>query len=258
MDLAGYVINAVLVEGRSVTDVCEAHDISRSWLYELIGRYRELGDEGLRRLSKRLGSSPTRVSPPVEEQIVACIRSSPTWASTPGAHTIQRHLLRRRRGRAKSAVPSVATIWRVLSWRMRDTFQPGSQNVQLCGPTRPFPGTGRAAQLGARVTRMETAPIGVWLAGWEMIPGHWMSCADAWRGRGRRRRRDGRTGDVRGRAGRAPRPRRGSGGARAWTLEQHGDVAVLELGDDLAERLRAGRVEHLELGRDAGSRPGRR
>ena len=126
MDLAGYVINAVLVEGRSVTDVCEAHDISRSWLYELIGRYRELGDEGLRRLSKRLGSSPTRVSPPVEEQIVACIRSSPTWASTPGAHTIQRHLLRRRRGRAKSAVPSVATIWRVLSWRMRDTFRPGS------------------------------------------------------------------------------------------------------------------------------------
>ena len=48
MDLAGYVINAVLVEGRSVTEVCEAHDISRSWLYELIARYRELGDEGLR------------------------------------------------------------------------------------------------------------------------------------------------------------------------------------------------------------------
>ena len=71
MDLAGYVVNAVLVEGRSVTDVCEAHDISRSWLYELIGRYRELGDDGLRPLSKRPGSSPTRVAPAVEEQIVA-------------------------------------------------------------------------------------------------------------------------------------------------------------------------------------------
>src|SRR5437660_78515 len=44
MDLAGYVINAVLVEGRSVKDVCEAHDISRSWLYELIARYCELAD----------------------------------------------------------------------------------------------------------------------------------------------------------------------------------------------------------------------
>jgi hypothetical protein len=44
MELAGYVINAVLVEGRSVQEVCEAHDISRSWLYELIARYRQLGD----------------------------------------------------------------------------------------------------------------------------------------------------------------------------------------------------------------------
>jgi hypothetical protein len=32
MDLAGYVINAVLVEGRSVKEVREAHDVSRSWL----------------------------------------------------------------------------------------------------------------------------------------------------------------------------------------------------------------------------------
>ena len=34
MDPAGDVINAVLVEGRSVEDVSEAHEISRSWLYE--------------------------------------------------------------------------------------------------------------------------------------------------------------------------------------------------------------------------------
>ncbi len=31
MDLAGYVINAVVVEGRSVTEMAAAHDISRSW-----------------------------------------------------------------------------------------------------------------------------------------------------------------------------------------------------------------------------------
>ena len=46
MDLAGYVINVVLVEGRSVRDVCEAHGISRSWLDELIGRYRETRRRG--------------------------------------------------------------------------------------------------------------------------------------------------------------------------------------------------------------------
>ncbi len=111
MDLAGYVINAVLVEGRSVKEVCEAHDISRSWLYELIARYRELGDEGLRPVSKRPGSSPTRVSPAVEEQIVAMRKELIDLGVDAGAHTIQFHLSRRRRRRA---VPSVATIWRVL------------------------------------------------------------------------------------------------------------------------------------------------
>jgi hypothetical protein len=46
MGLAGYVINAVLVEAKSVKEVCESHDISRRWLYELIARYHLLGDDG--------------------------------------------------------------------------------------------------------------------------------------------------------------------------------------------------------------------
>lgn len=53
MGLAGYVINAVLVEGQKVNDVCSAHGVSRSWLYELIARYREQGEAGLRPKSKR-------------------------------------------------------------------------------------------------------------------------------------------------------------------------------------------------------------
>jgi len=32
MDLAGYVIKAVLVEGRSVREVAAAHAISKSWV----------------------------------------------------------------------------------------------------------------------------------------------------------------------------------------------------------------------------------
>lgn len=122
MDLAGYVINAVLIEGRSVAEVCEAHDISRSWLYELIARYRELGDVGLRPVSKRPRSSPTRVSPAVEEQIVALRKELTDLGVDAGAHTIHYHLTRRRRSRR--AVPSVATIWRVLSRRGFVTPQP--------------------------------------------------------------------------------------------------------------------------------------
>jgi transposase len=71
MDLAGYVINAVLVEGRRVDDVCAAHGVSRSWLYELIGRYRERGEAGLQPRSKRPRSSPTKVPAAIEDEIVA-------------------------------------------------------------------------------------------------------------------------------------------------------------------------------------------
>ena len=123
MDLAGYVINAVLVEGRSVKEVCDAHDVSRSWLYELIGRYRELGDEGLRPQSKRPRSSPTRVDAAVEDEIVALRKELSELGVDAGAHTIHYHLPRRYR-RRRRAVPSVATIWRVLVRRGFVTPQP--------------------------------------------------------------------------------------------------------------------------------------
>jgi transposase InsO family protein len=117
MDLAGYVINAVLVEGQRVDDVCAAHGVSRSWLYELIGRYREHGEAALVPRSKRPWSSPTKVPAMIEDEIVAVRKSLAEEGLDAGPHTIQVHLLRRRRGRARAAVPSVATIWRVLSRR---------------------------------------------------------------------------------------------------------------------------------------------
>jgi transposase InsO family protein len=116
MDLAGYVINAVLVEGRSVKEVCESHDIARSWLYELIARYRELGDDGLKPLSRRPRASPTRLAPAIEDEIVALRKELTDLGVDAGAHTIRYHLQRRHR-RRRRAVPSVATIWRVLSRR---------------------------------------------------------------------------------------------------------------------------------------------
>jgi transposase InsO family protein len=123
MDLAGYVINAVLVEGRSVKEVCNAHGISRSWLYELIARYREHGEVGLKPQSKRPRSSPTRVAPAIEDEIVALRKELTELGVDAGAHTIRYHLQVRHRRRATS-VPSVATIWRVLSRRGFVTPQP--------------------------------------------------------------------------------------------------------------------------------------
>jgi transposase InsO family protein len=124
MDLAGYVIKAVLVEGQKVDDVCAAHGISRSWLYELIGRYRDRGEEGLRPRSKRPRSSPTKVPPTMEDEIVGLRKSLAEDGLDAGPHTIQVHMLRRRCGRARGAVPSVATIWRVLCRRGFVVAQP--------------------------------------------------------------------------------------------------------------------------------------
>jgi len=123
MDLAGYVINAVVVEGRTVKEVCESHDISRSWLYELIARYRELGDDGLKPRSRRPRSSPTRVACAIEDEIVALRKELTDLGVDAGAHTIHYHLQRRHR-RRRGAVPSVATIWRVLSRRGFVTPEP--------------------------------------------------------------------------------------------------------------------------------------
>jgi hypothetical protein len=100
MDLAGYVVNAVLVEGQSVKEVCEAH-ISRSWLYELIARCREGGDEGLRRQSKRPHSSPTRVPASIEDEIVALRKELTDLGVDAGAHTIHYHLQVRYRRRRR-------------------------------------------------------------------------------------------------------------------------------------------------------------
>ena len=44
MSKARLVITAVVVEGRKPTEIAEAYGVSRSWLYELLARYRFEGD----------------------------------------------------------------------------------------------------------------------------------------------------------------------------------------------------------------------
>src|SRR5437763_1672090 len=116
MDLAEYVINAVLVEHQPVAEVAAAHGMSKSWLYELLARYRERGADGLKPTSRRPRSSPTRVSAELEEEIVELRKSLTEEGLDAGPATIHYHLQRRHR-RRRRAVPSVATIWRVLSRR---------------------------------------------------------------------------------------------------------------------------------------------
>lgn len=116
MELAGYLVNAVVIEGRPVAEVAKAHGVSRSWLYELLARHKERGEAAFVPRSRRPLRSPSRVSPEVEDEIVALRKHLAEEGLDAGPRTIRYHLQCRHR-RRKSMVPSVATIWRVLKRR---------------------------------------------------------------------------------------------------------------------------------------------
>jgi transposase InsO family protein len=116
MELAGYLVNAVVLEHRPVAEVARAHRVSRSWLYELLARHRELGEAAFVPRSRRPKSSPSRVPVEIEDEIVALRKSLAEDGLDAGAHTIQYHLQLRHR-RQKAVVPSVSSIWRVLKRR---------------------------------------------------------------------------------------------------------------------------------------------
>jgi transposase InsO family protein len=120
MELSEFLVNEIVIEHKSVAEVVAANDVSRSWLYELLARYRKHGPAGLKPESRRPDSSPTRISEALEEEIVAIRKSLSEEGLDAGPHTIQYHLQKKH----KRAVPSVATIWRVLSRRGFVTPQP--------------------------------------------------------------------------------------------------------------------------------------
>ena len=112
MALADYLVAAVLLDGRPVAEVAAEHGISRSWLYELLSRYREHGDEGLLPRSRRPHRSPTRTSAAIEDEVVRWRKRLTDQGLDAGAATIHAHLTR-----AVGPVPSQTTIWRMLQRR---------------------------------------------------------------------------------------------------------------------------------------------
>src|SRR3954453_5822730 len=58
MSKARLVITAIEVEDRSPAEVIAAYGVSRSWLYELLARYRAEGDAAFEPRSRRPHTSP--------------------------------------------------------------------------------------------------------------------------------------------------------------------------------------------------------
>ena len=84
MDLGRYLVEAHLVEGRSVAELARAHGVHRSWIYKLLARYAAEGEAGLVPRSRRPKTSPTEIYDLYEDEIVAIRKELSDEASTPG------------------------------------------------------------------------------------------------------------------------------------------------------------------------------
>jgi len=114
MEMATFLVSAVLVEGRSPREVAKAYGVSKTWVYELLSRYRVDGTTGLSPRSRRPKHSPTKTGPAYEDEIVSIRKALADDGYDAGAETIRVHL---RRAHPRARVPSTSTIWRILKAR---------------------------------------------------------------------------------------------------------------------------------------------
>jgi transposase InsO family protein len=119
MGMPQLVVTAVLVEGRSKSEVARQYGVSRRWVITLVQRYLAGGDAGLEPRSRRPLSSPQRTPLELEQEIIEIRKNLDRAGHEAGAATIAFHL-HQRHGRT----PAVSTIWRVLSARGFVTTQP--------------------------------------------------------------------------------------------------------------------------------------
>jgi len=112
MSMAGLVVTAVVVEGRSKSEVAREYGVSRRWVITLVQRFLAEGDAGLEPRSRRPRRSPMQLDVAVENEIVALRKHLVEIGHDAGPHTIAFHL-ERRQGHS----PSPSTIWRILTRR---------------------------------------------------------------------------------------------------------------------------------------------
>ncbi len=110
MSKARLVITAVLIESRPAGEVIAEYGISKSWLYELLARYRDEGEVAFEPRSRRPRSSPTVTPPATVERIVQLRKELTETGLDAGPATLVWHLRHHHR-----ITVSVATVARILT-----------------------------------------------------------------------------------------------------------------------------------------------
>jgi transposase InsO family protein len=109
MSKARLVIAAVVIEHRPVAEVAAAYGVARSWIYELLARYRAEGEAAYEPRSRRPHTTPS-ATPPATVELVLRLRKELSEAGhDAGADTVRWHLEHHHR-----VVLSRATVHRIL------------------------------------------------------------------------------------------------------------------------------------------------
>jgi transposase len=92
MSKARLVITAVVVEGRSQSDVARDYGVSQSWISRLVARYRAEGEAAFTPRSRRPHTSPTRLNQATVDLIVEMRSTLEGKGLDHGPQTIAWHL----------------------------------------------------------------------------------------------------------------------------------------------------------------------
>lgn len=103
------IIQSIVQAQLTPAQAAERFGVSRRWVYELMRRYRVLGEDGVLPQSKRPHSSPQQTGEPVRTRILALRHELSARGLDAGAETIAWHL-----GAEGLAVPAASTIHRIL------------------------------------------------------------------------------------------------------------------------------------------------
>lgn len=117
MSKARLIITAVVVEGRSPSEVARTYGVARSWVYQLVARYRAEGDAAFEPRSRRPHTRPDATPAATVELIVELRRRLAAQGLDAGADTIGWHLEHHH-----GIVVSRATIYRTL--RRNELIEP--------------------------------------------------------------------------------------------------------------------------------------
>lgn len=92
MSKARLVITAVVVEGRSQSEVARTYGVSQGWISRLVARYRAEGEAAFEPRSRRPTTSPTRLPQSTIDLIIELRRTLGDKGLDAGPHTIAWHL----------------------------------------------------------------------------------------------------------------------------------------------------------------------